>query len=141
MSYDLNTYVRKDRVPSMTALSQELLRAGGRVEIVDVENLMTVSGYLPVTLDGAPTGFELYCDEITERRRAAYRRQLERDGATTDKRFEILMACDLDFWFACKASDEREMTAARIVAVALAEVARGWLSDPQTGETTPYGEA
>jgi hypothetical protein len=138
MSYDLNAYLRKDRLPSMSALGERLEAAGGRVVLQGVTDLTSVSGFLPVVLDGAPTGFEIYSDEINEAQRSSYRKLLERKGEAPDRFLEILTACDLDIGFSCKASDSREMTAARIVAKVLAEAAQGWFSDPQTSETIRY---
>ena len=138
MSYDLNVYVRKDRLPSTAALRERLERGARRVELRDVDDLANASGFVPVVLDGAPTGFELFSSEITERDRGRYRKLLEERGEAPDQFLDILTACDLDIGFSCKASDARELAAARIVATALAEEAQGWFSDPQTDETINY---
>jgi hypothetical protein len=138
MSYDFNAYVRRDRLPSIAALLERLQSTGARVVLDDVDDLTAVSGFVPVILDGAPTGFELYCDDITQHRRDEYRRLLEARHEASDEFLEILSACDLDIGFSCKASDPRELTAARIVATSLAEAAQGWFCDPQTDETIRY---
>jgi hypothetical protein len=138
MSYDLNVYLRKDRLPSVAALRERLERADRRVELRDLDDLTSVSGFVPVMLNGASTGFELESNEITDRDRGLYRKLLEERGEAPDEFLDILTTCDLDIGFSCKANDARERAAARIVATALAEVAQGWFSDPQTDETISY---
>src|SRR5262245_32525219 len=138
MSYDLNVYLRKDRLPSVAALRERLERGNRRVELRDIDDLTSVSGFVSVMLDGASTGFELEASEITDRIRNLYRKLLEQRGEKPDKYLDILTACDLDIGFSCKAGDARERAAARIVATALAEAAQGWFSDPQTRETISY---
>jgi hypothetical protein len=138
MSYDLNVYLRKDRLPSVAALRGRLERAERRVELRDIDDLTSADGFIPVVLDGAPTGFELRSSEITERIRALYRKILNERGEKPDIYLDILTACDLDIGFSCKAGDASERAAARIVATALAEEAQGWFSDPQTRETISY---
>ncbi|MGE5180826.1 MAG: hypothetical protein ACM31C_02130 [Acidobacteriota bacterium] len=138
MSYDLNVYVRKDRLPSAAALRERLARAGRGVELRDIDDLTNIRGFVPVMLDGALTGFELYSSDITDRDRDEYRELLKERGEAPDEFLKILTTCDLDVGFSCKASDSRERVAARIVATALAEAAQGWLSDPQTDETISY---
>jgi hypothetical protein len=139
MSYTFHAYLLAARLPSAADLREALRQASSRVELPGVEDLASVRGFLPVLLDGMPTGFELHGAPITDREREAYRRQLALDGETSDPLFEILTACDLEFSFACRASDEREVTAARIVAIVLAELACGWFSDPQAGESVRFG--
>jgi hypothetical protein len=138
MSYGFNAYILKARIPSESVFREWLQRAGGRVVIPEPGDLVTASGFLPVVLDGTPTGFEVYSSEITEPQREDHRNSLARAGEGPDRFLEILTACDLDVGFTCKTSDPHEVTAARIVATTLAEGAGGWFSDPQTAENIRY---
>jgi hypothetical protein len=135
VSYDLNVYVRQDKLPSGAALRERLERAGCHV---DIDDLTSTSGFVPVVLDGVSTGFELHSSEITDRDRGLYRTLLEERGEAPDEFLDILTTCDLDIQLSCRAGDSSERAAARIVATALAEAAQGWFSDPQTRETLSY---
>src|SRR4051812_44611046 len=121
MSYDFNVYVRRDRLPVVSDLRSLLERAGAHLELEGLDDLTTVSGFLPVVVEGVRTGFELYCDEITEKQRSEYRDLLEQRGKQQDEFLDILTACDLDIGLSAKAGDAREVAAARIVARTLAE--------------------
>lgn len=138
MSYDLTAYVRSERLPSMSALAAHLQRTGGRIAIDDLDDVTAMHGYVPVTLDGAPTGFEVYWSEITDERRSSYRQRLARNRETPGEYLEILTTCDRDVGFSCKSGDAREVAAARLVANALASLAGGWVRDPQTKEVVRY---
>lgn len=131
MSYDLNVYVRRDRLPSITALQR---RTNGRVIFCDVRSLLDATGFVPVELDGELTGFELFSSEITDEDREYHRRDLERSGLTSDWMLEAMNTCELSFLLSCKSRDPREVVAARLVATTLAQLTEGWFSDPQSGE-------
>ena len=132
MSRDFNVYFCRKDYPTIEVLRGELKRAGGRVAIDDDTNFLVDEGFMPVVLDGKPTGFEVYSREIDEAYRARHRERLRQSNASPDDYLRILEACDFDLNFNCKA-DEREVTAARLVMTAIATVTRGWFSDPQTG--------
>jgi hypothetical protein len=138
VSYDLNVYVCKNRLPSGAALRERLERGPRRVELREIDDLANASGFVPVMLDGTSTGFELFPSAITERDRSLYLKLLEERGEVPDQFMDILTTCDLDIGFSCRASNSSELAAARIVATALAEAAEGWFSDPQTNETISY---
>ncbi len=138
MTYDLNAYLRRDHLPTASILQASLMRSGHHVVLPNIDDLTLVGGYIPLLLDGTPTGFELYADEITDAQRDDYRGLLKDRGLPSDQFLEILITSDLDIGFACESSDQRQIRAARLVAHALAEAAKGWFSDPQTGETIRY---
>ena len=133
MSYDLTVYAYKERLPSASDLRARL--ATNNVVIDETVELLKCQGFVPVTSGGAPSGFELYAREITDRDREAYRRLLARDGETSDRRLEALMDADVKLRFSCNARDPRELNTMRMIASSIAELARGWLEDPQTGQT------
>ncbi len=139
MSYSLSAYVRREQVPSGAALNERLRQAGARLELNNVGDLTSHRGFLPVKLDGQLTGFELYSAEITDKDRAAHRKELAIDGETTDELLEILVASNFEIGVMCAAKDARELAAARLFTRTIAQAAGGWFSDPQTGETTRYG--
>jgi hypothetical protein len=138
VSYDFNVYVRRERLPSVAELQARLRAAGDRVELGQIVDLTATSGFVPVLLDGKTTGFELYPRPIDDVQRQDYRGILADNHAAPDQFLQILEACDLDIAFHCRASNRDEVTAARIVASAVAAAAHGWFTDPQTAETIRY---
>lgn len=138
MGYDFNAYFRRENFPTLAVLREHLLRAGGRVVIADDIDFLTATGHVPMTLDGALTGFEVYASEIDDDRRARYRARLESANEAPDEHLAILEACDFDLNFNCA---RNEITAARIVITAIATATDGWLADPQTGKTVRLGQA
>ena len=139
MSYDFNAYLRSERFPTLAVIREHLQRAGGRVVIADELDFTKDTGHVVIMLDGAPTGFEVYTSAIDDDRRDRYRSRLERAKAPPDEYLSILEACDFDLNFNCNARDEGEVTAARIVMIAIATAAGGWFCDPQTGNTVRLG--
>lgn len=134
MSVDLNVYLRRADFPPPDALRELLRHAGDRI-VVDPEiDLRTAVGWVGVTLDGVATGFEAYPRAIDDDRRASYRARLARRALPPDAHLEMLETCDFDLNLCCH--DTREELAARLVLTAIAEAARGWLSDPQVGSMT-----
>lgn len=138
MSFDLNAYFRREKFPTLAVLREHLRRAGNRVVIDEDVDFLTDTGWVNVSLDGTPTGFEVYSQEIDLERRARYRASLERDNEPPDRYLGILESCDFDLNFNCK-KDERELTAARIVMTAIATATNGWFSDPQSGSMIQMG--
>src|SRR4051812_10800830 len=132
MSYDLTAYVRSSELPAFAVLRREIEKAGVQLNVPDTTDLAAVEGFLPVVLEGVTTGFEVFCNKITERQIAAYTQRLERSGEKPGEYLEILTTCDLRFDFFCT-SDPRERAAARIVATVVAKACAGWFGDPQTG--------
>jgi hypothetical protein len=90
---------------------------------------------MPVLLDGRLSGFEVFISPITDEEREEYRQDLERAGLTPDGYSEVLRTYELTINLCAHGADE--VTAAKIVARALAAAARGHFCDPQTGEDTP----
>jgi hypothetical protein len=138
MSYDFNVYFRRAQFPTLAVLRAHLERAGKRVALDDDTNFLVDQGFMPVRLDGVPTGFEVYSQEIDDDARARYRARLARSQEPPDDYLHILESCDFDLNFNCK-SDPREVTAARLVMTAIATATNGWLSDPQQGTTIRLG--
>jgi hypothetical protein len=134
MSYDFNAFFLRENFPTIAVLRAHLERAGNRVVIDDDVDFLVAEGWVDVTLDGTPTGFEVYSEEITDDSRARYRARLERNKEGPDQFLLILESSDFDLNFNCK-TDEREVTAARLVMTAIATATNGWLSDPQVGTT------
>ena len=137
MSYDLSVFVRRDWLPSSDLLRDALRKRGVEVVADDIADLSAAHGFLPVVIKGAPSGFELDGEAITDADRDEYRRLLARDGAASDDLMEILAVCDLELAFSCHASDD-ELAAMRIMATTVASLAHGWLDDPYAGKTTSY---
>ncbi len=138
MSYDFNAYFRRADLPTIAVLREQLKRMGNRVAIDDDVDFLTVGGWVNVTLDGARTGFEVFSGEIDDDARARYRELLESNKEPPDQFLHILESCDFDLNFNCK-SNEREVTAARLVMTAIVTATNGWLSDPQNATTIRLG--
>lgn len=138
MSFDFNAFFRREAFPSIAVLREHLLRAGNRVVIDDDIDFLTAEGWVDLRLDGTPTGFEVFPEQIDDESRARYRARLERNSKPPDELLDILESCDFELNFNCK--DEREVTAARLVMTAIATATNGWLSDPQTGTRVRLGQ-
>ncbi len=138
MSYDFNAFFRRESFPTIAVLRDHLKQAGNRVSIDDDIDFLSAGGWVDVCLDGTPTGFEVFSEEIDDDSRARYRARLERNKEPPDQFLRILESCDFDLNFNCK-NDEAEVTAARLVMTAIATATNGWLSDPQKATTIHFG--
>lgn len=134
MTYDLHTYVLRGHLPSIDTLQQ---RTGGRV-VLRINDLSAADGFIQAVLDGVETGFELFVHPITDEDRESYRESLAAFGTHDDELLPVLLATDLDFAWACNANDAKAREAAQLLASALADLAGGWLRDPQTSEMRKY---
>jgi hypothetical protein len=132
MSVDFLIYTWTKNVPDGREFCRRLEVEGQRVRFPEVPDLLGQEGFLPVLLDGRPSGFEVDVSPITDEERAMYRRFLAREGKESDGQYEILMRCDLTIMLSAHPGDEA--IAAEIIARALATASRGYFCDPQTGE-------
>ena len=115
-----------------------MLHATHRVEVEDDVDFLTAEGWVAVTLDGIPTGFEVFSDSIDDETRSRYRARLKRNNESPDQFLHILETSDFDLNFNCKNS-QLEIEAARIVMNVIAKSAKGWISDPQIGKMVRLG--
>jgi hypothetical protein len=133
MSYDFIVYTRSNRIPEPARLAAELSSRAPWLAMPSSFDLRDASGYIPL----ATTGFEVWLEPITEAEIEGHKEALKHAGEEEDGHLAILQACDTSVMFNCK--DDQEISAARIVAGALATLSGGFLCDPQKGVTVEGG--
>ena len=129
MSYDLVVYMRSNRFPGSAQLTAELASRAPWLAVPSSFDLREARGYTPV----GNTGFEVIRSQITEARIEAHRQALKESGEKDDEHLMILLASDMRIMFCCQ--DDDEISAARIIAGALATLSGGYLRDPQENIT------
>lgn len=95
--------------------------------------LVELFGYLPASVDGVATGFEVMVAAITEARRERTRAALA--GGPDDGYLAALENSDHKLMVLCR--DDTEIAAGRTFAETLARLAHGYFGDPQRGELYP----
>ena len=129
MSYDFIVYTRTNRIPEPARLAVELSSRAPWLALPSSFDLRVASGYVPL----ATTGFEVSLAPITAAEIEDHLAALKEAGEEEDDHLAILRACDTCVTFHCK--DDNEISAARIVAGALAILSGGFLCDPQKDVT------
>ena len=129
MSYDFIVYTRSNRLPEPARLAAELSSRAPWLALPSSFDLRTANGYVSL----APTGFEVWLAPITAAEVEDHKEALKEAGEEDDDHLAILQACDTCVMFHCK--DDNEISAARLVAGALATLSGGFLCDPQKGVT------
>jgi hypothetical protein len=129
MSYDFVVYMRSDRFPESARLAAELSSRAPWLVLPPSFDLRDARGYTPL----GNTGFEVTRSPITAARIESHKKALKENEEADDQHLAILLASDMRITFRCK--DDDEISAARIVAGALATLSGGFLRDPQKGVT------
>jgi hypothetical protein len=129
MSYDFIVYTLSSQIPEPARLAAELSSRAPWLGVPPSFDLREASGYVPL----ATTGFEIWLEPITAAEIEDHKEALKEAGEPDDDHLAILQGCDTSVMFNCK--DDREISAARIVAGALAALSGGFLCDPQKGVT------
>jgi hypothetical protein len=142
MSYDLNVYTLRARLPGRGRLSDALAGEDPPIRLSLDTELIDHSGWLPLLIAGRSSGFEMTGSEVTSERILDFEADLN-DGTPVgpdDLRWlEMLRTCDVSLLLSCRASNPDELMAASAVARAVARLSGGWYSDPQTGELERFG--
>ncbi len=140
MSYDFIVYTQINRVPEPDRLAAEVAVHAPWLTLAPFD-LRVHEGYVPL----ASTGFEVSRWPITSEDVEEYREALEEDGALNDEKLAVYTESDTTITLGC--TDAAEISAARIVAGAVAKLSNGFVCDPQLGVTVrggylpPAGEA
>ena len=129
MSYDFIVYTQRSQLPEPTRLAAELCSRAPWIDVPSSFDLREAKGYVPL----GTTGFEVWLEPITTAEIEDHKQALKEAGKPPDDHLAILQRCDTSVIFNCK--DDREVSAARIVAGALAVLSGGFLCDPQKGAT------
>ncbi len=141
MSYDLCIYTQRERIPDPDRFMASLAAATPPViiggEFADMRHPR--SGFVPVRVEEQDSGFELYAATIDKQDIDDFQADVQGSGEEMTggnaRYLKILTSCDTMLTLVAK--DELEAKAARAVAGVLASLSEGYLTDPQTGITTP----
>jgi hypothetical protein len=125
MSYDFIIYTRSDRFPDPTQLAAELSAHAPWLSLPSSIDLRVARGFVPID----STGFEVTRSPITSAQIEDHRGVLKEAGEADDDHIAVLQASDTRTTFRCK--DDQEISAAQIVAGAVATLSGGYLCDPQ----------
>jgi hypothetical protein len=138
MSYDFIVYTQINRVPEPDRLAAEVSVHAPWLALAPFD-LRVDEGYVPL----ASTGFEVSRSPVTSKDVEDYR-ELLRDEveADDDEYIPMLLESDTTITFWCR--DNAEISAARVVAGALAKLSNGFVCDPQfditvRGDYLPQG--
>lgn len=138
MSYDLIVYTHSSRFPEPNRLAEEVSARSPGLALPPSFDLRVVRGFVP--LDS--TGFEVTRSAITAAQIESHREALRENGEADDEHLAVLLEMDTRVTFCCK--DEDEISAARVVAGAVAKLSNGFVCDPQydvlvRGDYLPQG--
>jgi hypothetical protein len=125
MSYDFIIYTRCDRFPDPASLAAELSSRAPWLCLPSSIDLRVARGFVPL----ASTGFEVTRSPVTSAQIEEHRDALKEAREADDDHVAVLQASDTRTTFRCK--DDQEISAARIVAGAVATLSGGYVSDPQ----------
>jgi hypothetical protein len=126
-------YTRSNRFPDPARLAAELSSRAPGLSLPSSIDLRVARGFIPI----ASTGFEVTRSPITSAQIEDHREALKEAGEADDDHVAVLQASDTRTTFRCK--DDKEISAARIVAGAVATLSGGYLSDPQQDITVQGG--
>lgn len=129
MSYDFIVYTQRNRIPEPSRLAAELSSRAPWLALPASFDLREARGYVPL----AGAGFEVWLSPITAAEIEEHKKALKEAGEEDDDHLAILQSSDTCIMFNCK--DDEEISAARIVAGALATLSRGFVCDPQRDVT------
>lgn len=129
MSYDFIVYMQINRVPDPDRLAAEVSVHAPWLALAPFD-LRVDEGYVPL----ASTGFEVSRSPITSKDVEDYRELLREGGEVDDDEYiAVLRESDTTITLGCK--DDAEISAARVVAGALAKLSNGFVCDPQLDVT------
>lgn len=131
MSYDFIVYTQINRVPEPDRLAAEVSVHAPWLALAPFD-LRVDEGYVPL----ASTGFEVSRSPITSKNVELYRELLREEGeveADDDEYIAMLLESDTTITLGCR--DDAEISAARVVAGALAKLSNGFVCDPQLDVT------
>jgi len=128
MSYDVIIYLHSSRFPEPDRLAAEVSAYAPWLALAPFD-LRVDEGYVPL----ASTGFEVSRWPITSEDVEEYREALRADGELNDENLAMFIESDTTITLGC--IDDAEISAARIVAGALAKLSNGFVCDPQLDVT------
>jgi hypothetical protein len=125
MSYDILVYTHSSRFPEANRLAEEVSARSPGLALPPSFDLRVASGFVP--LDS--TGFEVCRWRITAAQIESHREALKENGEADDELLTVLLESDTCVAFSCQ--DDAEISAAKIVAGAVAKLSSGYVFDPQ----------
>ena len=117
MSYDINVYLDKDKMPTPKSWRAAIIEEGFDVILDSDFNVDDFKGFLPCLVSGKPSGFEYYSSNLT---------------AEDVKGLELPENMNFSINF-CIHSNPLEMLSATAASSVLAKISKGLLVDPQVG--------
>jgi len=130
LSYDLMVYTKSARVPTVERVLAALPATVAPTSPLP-DLLLAPGGFVPMSVDGASTGFELATYPITSTDVEAYKADLAASHMEDDGFLGMMTECDVTISFSCR--HDPKVEAARKVAAVIARLSQGYLYDPQLG--------